>query len=304
MNWLILALLSAALAALINHIDKYLIEKYLKGIGIGSLVIFSSLIGLPVFLLIALFESDVLNVTFKTAMLIIFNGMIYISWLLPYFYALQEDETSVVAPLFQLIPIFSLVLGYFILGETITSLQILASFLILLGSVGLTLEFSPEKNIGFKKKVYFLMALSSMLIAGNGVIFKYFAIQESFWVTSFWEYVGFFISAVLLFIFVSSYRQQFVSVLRLNKISILSINLLNELLAMLAKIFLNYASLLTSVALVFFVADGLTPLFVMIFGILLTIFFPKISKERLEKAYLIRKINAIILMILGVYLLQ
>lgn len=304
MSWLVLALVSASIAALINHIDKYLIEKYLKGGGIGSLIIFSSLMGLPVFLLIALFVPDVFSVSYQTALLIIFNGIIYVSWLLPYFYALQKDEASVVAPLFQLAPIFSILLGYFLLGEAITIVQLFASFMIFFGSITLTLKFFPDQKVSLNKDVYLLMTLSSTLVALNGVLFKYFAIRQTFWVTSFWEYVGFFVAAILFFVFVQPYRLQFIKVIKLNKISVLSINFINEILAMLTKISLNLASLLTAVALVFFVAEGFQPFFVLTFGVLLTLFFPKIVQEKLEKKYLVRKILSIIIMFLGVYLLQ
>lgn len=304
MNWLVLALISAFLAASINHIDKYLIGKYFKGSGIGSLVIFTALMGLPVFLLIALFISKAIFINFQTAILIILNGMIYVSWLLPYFYALEKDEASVVAPLFLLVPIFSFVSGYLFLRETISFIQILASVLIILGSVTLTLKFTSRQKISFNKDVYLLMILSTVLIAINGVFFKYFAIRESFWVVSFWEYVGFFVAAVFLFTFIPSYRKQFIAVIKLNRISILGVNFVNEVLAMLAKISLNYASLLTAISLVFFVAEGLQPFFVLVLGILLTLFFPKISRERLERKYLTRKIVSIAAMFLGVYLLQ
>ena len=72
MNWIFYSLIPAFLWAIVNHIDKYLIDKYCKGLNVGSLVIFSSLIGLPVMLVMYFFNQDVLNIpTLDIALIII-----------------------------------------------------------------------------------------------------------------------------------------------------------------------------------------------------------------------------------------
>ncbi len=46
MNWILIASIAPILWAITNYIDKHLISKYLKGEGIGALMIFSSAIGI------------------------------------------------------------------------------------------------------------------------------------------------------------------------------------------------------------------------------------------------------------------
>src|SRR3989344_1803476 len=140
MNWLIIALLSPALWAASSHIDKYLIEKYFKGRGVGALIIFSSIIGVFVLPFILLFEPKPFNISFAQLILIIFSSVISILAILIYLYALKKDEASIVVPLFQTIPIFAFILGYLFLGEILSHRQIAGGLLIILGGLGLSLD--------------------------------------------------------------------------------------------------------------------------------------------------------------------
>ncbi|MFA6250488.1 MAG: EamA family transporter [Candidatus Shapirobacteria bacterium] len=223
--------------------------------------------------------------------------------ILPYYYALQKDEASICVPLFQLIPVFSYVLAYLVLGETLVIYQILGGVFIVGGAIGISLDLSDGKKIKFKKEVFWLMMLSSVIFALNFLFFKYFAIQSNFWFTSFWEYVGFAIFAVLIMLFVKSYRAQFVDVLRNNKVTVLGLNGANEIINIIAKISFNFASLLTPVTLVW-VVNGLQPFFVFVYGVLLTLFFPKISQENISKKVLSQKLLAIIVMFIGAYIIN
>lgn len=302
MNWFLIALLAPALWSATNHIDKYLLGKYFKGGGMGSLMIFSSLVGLFVLPFILMFENNVFSIGRWQAFIIVVNGMIWVFGLLPYMYAIAKDEASVVVPLFQMIPIFTYLLGYFFLGEVLTTRQILASMLIITGAVGISLDLN-EKLPKIKKDVLALMVLSSFCIALNGFIFKYVALDATFWVTSFWSYVGFVVSAVCLFVFVKSYRTQFLSVIRVNKGPVIGLNILNEVLNVTAMLSITYASLLAPLALVW-VVNGFQPLFVFVYGVIITLFLPKVGRESLLKKHLLQKIVAIIVIFVGTYLLN
>jgi len=266
------------------------------------LVIFSSLIGLFLLPIIYLFKPSVIDISFWFAALMMINGFLYIITLIPYLYALQRNDTSTVVPLYQLIPVFTYGLGMIFLKENLTISQIIASLLIIIGATGISFEYSLGK-VKINKKSLLLMVLSCFLIALNLVVFKFVAVKESFWTTSFWEYIGFSMCALLLLIFIDSYRKQFTSLFKKNKFKILSINAINEVINIVGKIIINFVSLLMPVTLVS-VIGGVQPFFVLILGVLLTLFFPKIIKERIEKKYLLQKLAAIFIMFIGAYLLN
>lgn len=302
MNWLIFATIAPLLFAISNYIDKYLVSKYFKNSSPGVLVIFSSLMGLFILPIIYLFQPSVINIGLGFAVLMVFNGFLYIITLIPYLYALQKDDTSTVVPLYQLIPAFTYGLGLIFLKENLTILQVTASLLIIVGAAGISFEYNFGK-IRINKKSLLLMFLSCFLIALNLVVFKFVALEKSFWTTSFWEYIGFSICALFLLVFIGSYRKQFISLFKNNKFKILSINAINEIINIIGKIIINFVSLLMPVTLVS-VVGGIQPFFVLILGVLLTLFFPNIIKENIKGKYLLQKLAAVFIMFIGVYLLS
>ncbi len=305
--WVVPALLSPIFAALVNHIDKALLSRYFKGGGAGALVIFSACIGFPIALLIAIFSSQIWVIAPSAVAILIVNGMIYMAGIVPYLYALMEDEASIVSPLSQMISPISLVLGLLFLNEAIAAEQMVGGVIVMLGAVLLSIKVGEvgkrKRHISIKKKVVGLMFVASFFVALNGLLFKSVAIHASFWTTAFWEYVGVMVFGLLAFCFVPTYRHQFIDVLRQNKLSILSINAINEVCAVIAKLTLHFATLLAPLAAVFWIAEGFQPVFVLVFGILLTMFFPHISKEEIKRHVLYQKIAAILAMMLGTYLL-
>lgn len=303
MNWFLIALISPALWGISIHFDKYLLGKYFKGGGLGALIIFSSLIGIFILAFIVLIHPEVLNILPNSAFLISLNGFLYILAVLPYFYALQKDEASTTVPLFQLIPVFSYFLAWIVLKETLLINQIFGGLLVILGAIGISLELMEGKKLRFKKAVFLLMSLSSLLFALNFLFFKFFALNATFWVTSFYEYIGFVVFALLLLVFVRPYREEFISVMGKNKVTVLTLNGINEVINIIAKLSFNFASLLAPITLIWIV-NGFQPFFVFAYGVILTVFFPHISQEKISGKHLAQKLTAIIVMLVGVYFLN
>jgi uncharacterized membrane protein len=303
MNWFLIGLIPPALWSVTNHLDKFLISKYFKGGGIGALMVFSSLAGVFLLPFILVFDQSVFSISPITAALIAANGFLYILAVLPYFHALDRDEASIVVPLFQMIPVLSYGLEYIVLKETLTTNQMIASSLVVVGAIGISLELMEGKKVRLKKDVFGLMFLSSLLFAFNFLFFKYFALKATFWTTAFWEYVGFAVFAVILVLFVKSYRLQFLEVMRQNKLPVIGLNGFNEIINIIAKMSFNFASLLAPVTLIWAVS-GTQPFFVFIYGVLLTLFLPHLGVENLAKKHLAQKILSIIVMFIGTYLLN
>lgn len=297
MTWILIAAAAPLLYAIANHTDKYLIERYFKGGEVGSFIIFSSVFSIIIIPFIAFFKPDVLSFGFFNSAILLVNGCLIVFSLILYFYALGEDEASVVIPFYQTIPIFSYILAFFILGEKLGVMQIIASLAIILGAF--ILSFRLEDGVyKFRKKVVFFMLSASFLYALNGVIFKMVAIDAGFWESTFWEQSGKVILGILIFAFIRSYRQQFLQVLKMNKASVMSLNILNESVVLSADLLLAFASLLAPIALVMTV-NSFQPLFVLVIGIIMALLAPKYFKESLSKKHLIQKILAIALIIAG-----
>jgi len=302
MSALLIASIPPLLFAVVNHFDKYLVQRFFKGASVGALLIFSALIGIFIALPVALLNPESFTIPGSDMILITGNGFLYLLASLPYFYALAKDEASVVVPLFQMVPFFILLFAFVLLGESISRNNFIGGVLIVLGAVLISLELS-HKKIRLKNNILWLMALSSALFALNFVVFKNFAVEHAFWVTTFWEYVGFVAFGVVMLLFVPHYRRQFFAVFKLNKTKVLAINGANEIIAVAAKSSFNFATLLMPVAVASFVS-GLQPFFVFAIGTVLTLFFPKISTERIDARHMVQKIAAIVIMIFGLWVLN
>lgn len=303
MTWILIALIPPLLYAISNHTDKYLIEKYFKGGEVGAFIIFSAVFSIIIVPFIYFFKPEVLFIGLSSALILLLNGCLIVGSLICYFYAMREEEASVVIPFYQTIPIFGYILGYFILGETLSWSQIVASLVIILGASILAFEIEEEGGYRFKKRVVFLMLAASLLYALNGVIFKLFALDLGFWTSIFWEQNGKVLLGILILTFIESYRKQVVEVFRLNKASILFFNILNEGATLSADLICAFAYLLAPITLVMAV-NSAQPFFVLVIGIILTLLFPKTFKESLAKKHLVQKIVAIGLIIMGGVLLS
>lgn len=301
MSWIIIAMFPPLLWAISNFIDKYLLLKYFKGDGLGAFLIFSSLIGTFLLPFIYLFDTSVLQIPLFSGFLIVMTGIIYVMAMFPYIHAINSDEASIIAPLFQLIPVFNYFLAYYFLNEKLSSTQMLASTLIIFGAILISLDIN-QKMPKIKVRVLGLMVLSSFLYAVTTLIFKFVAIEEKFWRTTFWEFVGLTIAAMVLFC-IKQYRMQFFKIIKENKITFIGLNLINELITIAGRMIMGFASLLAPLALVW-VVNGFQPLFVFIIGLILTIFLPHLGEESLRKRHLAQKFIAIAIMFIGAYLLN
>jgi drug/metabolite transporter (DMT)-like permease len=130
MSWFFIALWAPLLLACANHNDKLLLSRYLDKKTIGPIVILSSLLSGVAVPIVMFFQPDVNDVTLVQGSALIATGMSSVLAAVCYLNALEKDEASFVTPFYQTVPIFAYVLGYFILGETITLAQGLGSSII------------------------------------------------------------------------------------------------------------------------------------------------------------------------------
>jgi len=302
MSWFFIALIGPFLYAVTNHIDKFILDKYFKAGEVGAVVLFSALFSVVALPIIYLIEPGVFSVSWGSKIGLAVNGSLNIVSLILYLNALRDDEASTVVPFLQTTPIFGFILGYFLLGETIGTKEILASLVILAGTTIISLELNGGR-IRFKKRVAILMTLSSFLYATIGVIFKMIALNVGFWLSIFWALSGHVLIGVLLFLLIRTYRKQFLKVFKVNRAAVLAASSINEIFFIAAEGVTAYATLLAPIALVMII-NSLQPIFVFLIGIILTLFFPKLGNESMARNDLMQKILAIGIITIGAYLLN
>jgi uncharacterized membrane protein len=295
MSWLVFALSGPVLWAISTHLDKYLVERYFKHTGVGVLLVFTALMGLAALPLISAFVPEVFDLRPTAMAVIAASGVLYLGAMYFYLQALQHEEASVVAPWFQAAPLFGYLVGYFVLGETLSHRQMLGGATIVAGAVLLSLR--PGKGLQFRARLVTRMLLCALALTASSTIFKIFAVDNAFWPTTFWSFVGQAAFGAFLML-VPANRREFVDIMRKNTGALLAINASNELINLGGGLAARYALVLAPLSLVQAVTST-TTLFVFLFGIVLSLCCPGLGREDLSPRNLWLKGISTALVVLG-----
>ena len=284
-----------------THIDKYLVDRYFRNSDTAVLMVFTALIGLFMLPVIWYFEPRVLEIPSAAIGVMIASGILYMGAMLFYLRAIQTEEASVIAPFFQTSTLFTFALAYVFLGERLKWIQIGGGALIVCGVLFLSLDVSLHFR-KLKLRLVLLMLACGLVLAGSSVIFKFFAVRDDFWITTFWTYAGEALFGVGI-IAAPAYRRQFLALFRRSPGAVVAINGANELINLGGGLGVRFAYLSAPVALVSAISSTST-LFVFGFGILLTLFLPRLGREDLSARNLIQKGVAASLVAAGVALIN
>ncbi len=177
MSWIFFAVISPALNGMSVLIDKFLIEKKVRDPIL--LTIFSGIIVFLGAAIIFAFQGFGALTPWQIGILLLAGALSEIA-LVPYYRALSFDDASRIVPLFQIIPIFVLILSYIILGETLGQRELAAFIFIFSGSFLLAIQGFTAGVFRMRKSVWFVLA-ASLMWALPVVLFKLVVIHQSFW---------------------------------------------------------------------------------------------------------------------------
>ena len=297
--WYVYALIGPAIWGFLNHVDKYLLGRFFKGEAAGPvLTVFTGFAGILVAALILLFGPPVFTLAPGQAFFVMLAGVLMVGSYVPYMIALQRDETSIVASLYRLTPVFVFALSYVVLGESLRPRQIVGGLVVIAGSILLIVD-PDRRGRGLRFSTFFLMCLACLMNACTVVIFKTVALNGSFWRTAFWQYVGTGLFSLAVIGLVPSYRRALLTVLRSGgAAALVPMTLSAEGMNLVANLAVNFAGLIAPLALVSIVT-GLHPLFVFAYGVLFTLFLPRFGRESLGHRHILQRVIAIGVMCIG-----
>lgn len=303
-TWIILAAFVAPIAfSLINFFDKFLIDKISTP---KSLFAFSGLFTFVIALIVFVYAKTTgkfISIPAEDIFILILSGVMQLSWVYLYLKALSVDESEVssVIPWFEFVGVFTFFLAYFILGETLTANNLVNIGMIIFGGILLSVDFSQKFR--FRKESFYMLC-ASFIIALSFILFKESTPGSSEFVTSaFWAQIGMGLTGLFVVIFFKSFRTELIEMIQKNGKKVLRINILNEVLNGIGLLAVGYAVLQTEAAKV--MAFGSTQSFyVLLFGIIGSVLFPKYIQENHTIKSVIPKVIAIAFMVIGGFLLQ
>ena len=295
MDWLVFSLISRVFWAGDNIVDKLLIGKYIKNPYILTLLggITPLIISIFIFLLYKLEWIGLIP-----TIVIFLAGIIQTIAVFAFYKALAKEEVSRVIPLFQLTPVFVLILSAIFLKENLAINQYIVFILILFG--GSFISLKRIEGVLKLREAFGWMILSSSIYAIQAIMIKSLYVNYSYLDLTFYHGIGIFIPTFALLTFSSKSRSSFIK-------EFSNLNITGWLIVGLAAIFIAGAyisglwAFRTGSASLISVLRGFQSIFVFIFSLVLSIWLPKILKEELTSGALLVKVIAISLMLIGLF---
>lgn len=321
--WLSVALLSYFINAGVFAGDKFLLSKK-----IHSSVAYAFYVGIWSVLNIFLLFLDPWAPNLGQFFLDMAAGLIFLATLIFWYKALHQSEATRVVPIVgALVPVFTFILGYVFLGETLTERQLLAFVILVIGGVLISIKhtrFYEIEAVANRVRAVFgnafggihaayrptqRLIINSIIAAFFFAIFyvliKYIYTTQPFVGGFVWSRLGSFVG-VHLMLLVPAWRKL---ILNKNigqqgaKPKSLFFFFFVRILAALAFILLNRAVSLGNVALINSL-QGVQYIFLFFIVLFLSSKYPKVLKEEIGGGVLFQKIIGALLITIGLYMLM
>ena len=294
-EWFYFALLSSVIISGVNIIDKILISDYKIPPLVYVLVI--SATSLMPLVTLAFFHLTPLPLGILAFTILV--GFVRIYYTLPYFKALMVEEVSRVIPLLQLTPVFVLILSSLILREALRPQDYVAFGLLVLGGTLFAIRLTKGIRISL---AFYLMILSSFLLALYSVALKYLFSVQDFYTIFIWVQIAGFIT-FFQFIPLRPFRSSLIKTYKMTSRKIGIIIVAEQAVAYVAVFAYNYAIAHGPITLISSVG-ATQPLFVLLFATILSYRFPRVLREELTKMDVVLKVLGLIAIFAGTYLIQ
>jgi len=177
--WILFAFLAPALYAVAEIFDEYLINREFKNI--SSLIFFASLLNFIFVPVIFFIQKPELPsaILWLPLLGVALTNLLY---QYPYYKALEIEDTSIVSAFFSLGKIIIPIFAFLFVGEVLHFKEYLGIAIIILGNVFLALHRSKKKlDIS---KAFYLIIFASLILAIDGILFKYMFEQGLGWSTA------------------------------------------------------------------------------------------------------------------------
>lgn len=297
-NWLFFSLLGPFLWGITTVFDGALLRNYIKSEFAKTW--FSALTRLP-FILLFFWIGGIHFPSLPIVFWVMLAGLFWLSTLIFNFRALTFEEPSRVAVFIQMAPLFTLLIAFFVLGETLGIDQLFA-FVLLLGG-GVLAALKKLQGLFQLSKAFYLVMVSSFFGALSGVMFKHFEPEFVNFFSAFAIYfLGGFLGTFLL-IFRPSHRKKVLKHFKNLPLRAWLMLVFTEFFGTVGVIAFVYALTLGKASLTM-VMLGTQPLFALIAGIILSRFVREVRKEDMRKNVLLLKGASFVLIIAGLVLLQ
>jgi drug/metabolite transporter (DMT)-like permease len=301
--WLLLCIAAAAGASISIFIDNYVTDVYFK----GRLPQAQKIFGVVAYAMMAvaticLFPIE--EMPLYLVLLLMGSGAISSLSYIPYYKALKYENTTGAAIFFQLAPVIYLIAGWGLLGEVIGGRELLAFCLILLAPL-VVIFSSSKRSRKLELKAAGLFLFYVFVAVGANLLFVYGEEQGEvgFATVFFWIVFGKLLTDLVTAVVMKSWRKRFFWVFKKSRGKLLVPMLANEVVYGAVEVFGRLALIAAPVAIASVVMNAGELVLTFVFGIVLTVLWPKFGREKLQRRSVVAHLIAVVLATVGIVLL-
>ena len=307
MSWLILVVIATILDSTRIFIDNYSSDVYFKDRNAVSQKLFygcaTTITGIIILLVT---QFDFASVELTTILCLALAGVCSAIGGIPYYKALELDDSTNIGIFTQLAPVLYLILGWFLLDETFSPLQLIA-FAIVVSAPFLIIFTSKKRSRKIKIRAVFYAFLYVLIAVAGNIIFVKTNSASNLNSLSEMSILFVFrgIANTLIVYCYPKWRRRFLTVFHQSHGKVLRPLISNHIIGTL-KDFAYRGALITAptVAIASATSDSAEPIVIFFMGLLLTLIWPKFGREKLDKKTVTVHLIATILIVAGIILLQ
>lgn len=306
MNWLAFVAIATLFDSIRIFIDNYTSDVYFKENGAVSQKLFYGYTYILISVIILFFTGfDFISQNLIVILLLLLSGMLSSLSGIPYYRALEIDDSTNIGIFIQLAPILYLILGCLFLGETISPSQFIAFFIIIAAPLLIVLSSRKRSRKTKLRAIFFAFLYILIAVISNLIFVKANTESIDFVSEIAILFLGKGIANLLIIYSYPKWRKRFLTVVKSSKRKVLRPLISNTIIGVI-KDFAYRGALVTApvVALASAAADSSEPIVIFFMGLVLTLIWPKFGREKLNKKSVLVHLAATILVVAGVILLQ
>ncbi|MBR2659029.1 EamA family transporter [Candidatus Saccharibacteria bacterium] len=306
MNWLVLVSISTILYCINIFTDNYVSDYYFKGKGAVSQKLFYGwgwiVVTIPI---VCFFWQEYVATPFLPLFILFVAGLMHGLAGIPYFRALELDDSTDLGIFIQLAPVLYLALGWMFLGETFSLLQLIAIAVILLAPILIVATTRKRSRKIRMRAVFYSIIYVTIAVIANLIFAKTDAGTLSIIPKIAMVFLGKGVANLIIVYSQPKLRKRFKYVAETSRKKVLVPLAINGTIGVFKEITYRAGLILApAVAIASAASDSVTPVVIFFMGILLTLIWPKFGREKLNRKTVIVHLVATVLVVVGIVLLQ
>ncbi|MBR2803263.1 EamA family transporter [Candidatus Saccharibacteria bacterium] len=305
MNWIFYDILAIFCDAPRVFLDNYVSDVYFKDRYAASQKLFYgytyAILGIVVAII---FAQDFANFTWIGILSLVASGALSSIANVPYYMALEIDDSTNLGIFLQIAPILYLLINFFVFGETIGIQQLIAFCIILAGPALIILTAKKRSRHLRVKAVFFIFLYVLISVIGNIIFVESHADGTSFVLPLALFFLGKGIMNLLIVYPNRKWLRHYRRIVKKDKRVFRPLTL-NFAFGIATDATYRVAlALAPSTAIASAIADSSTPIVIFFMGIIFTLIWPKFGREKLTRKSVIVHLIATALVAIGVMLVR